>query len=527
MQINFTLDFPTILCYNNIACEGQKGVRAIKNTQRRVYKIPAAHFAKNNWDMQIDPKRAIEMGWQVALFDSQMFRLIEQIRNRPIKPEEEILIITFSKKAEWKRANAKRGVKFNGKTYKRFVGTTGGLKMYSVMFANVEILDELNQRCEGQRNQEVQLVPAKYEAYKALTTSASVQIPAPSKILVVSDVETTFKDNFIKLDDTHSDIPVLERVYNYELTNNATDGFSLCTYDYAKRVSESLDLDYVTSGFCLRHLWYKGMCFPFPIEDFIEQYADNNYIVKDIWGNDIDVHEVELITTESSLKLWKCYQSIDDYTEKAQKAGYQWAVTKVVPEVLEDERAVNYQYLQDIDLTDEQLHELCRPTIDWLTNALCGDIDGTKQFLGITDVEPTEYNWSNALYYDDRFLQDDYVIKRIKKLIAKKIQDAKIGKIKCHANYQIVSGDCCILMQHIFGLPETGLLKSNELYSSYWHNEGVEEVLMFRSPMIARNNIRKAKIVYRSECDYWYRYMKNIAIINSFSDWQTALSGMD
>lgn len=70
-----------------------------------------------------------------------------------------------------------------------------------------------------------------------------------------------------------------------------SDGFNLCTIDYMKRVSESLNLDYIPGGVCLRNAWLKGMLYPFPILEFIEKYNNGNYFIEDIWGNTQDIRE--------------------------------------------------------------------------------------------------------------------------------------------------------------------------------------------------------------------------------------------
>ena len=72
-----------------------------------------------------------------------------------------------------------------------------------------------------------------------------------------------------------------------------------------KRVAESLGIDYVPSGVCLRNAWLKGMMYPFPIEEFAREINGGQYIVNDICGNPKDLRNIEMILTESSLKLWK------------------------------------------------------------------------------------------------------------------------------------------------------------------------------------------------------------------------------
>src|SRR5574344_1309100 len=132
-------------------------------------------------------------------------------------------------------------------------------------------------------------------------------------------------------------------------------------------------------------------------------------------------------------------------------------------------------------------------------------------------------------------MNDPYIIDCIHRLIKKKIDNAKIGKLIIKANYQQASGDPYCLMQSICGLKVSGLLKANECYSSYWNNikdnEWIDtnnkEILAFRSPMITHNNIRKCKIIDNKETRVWYKYMKNIFIINGFDTFCIAESGED
>lgn len=62
-------------------------------------------------------------------------------------------------------------------------------------------------------------------------------------------------------------------------------------------------------------------------------------------------------------------------------------MTKVTPKVLDDVREINYQYLQSYELTDEDIKELAKPTVDWLKQSLTGDYEQTLKFLGISEKQ--------------------------------------------------------------------------------------------------------------------------------------------
>lgn len=501
----------------------------IKVPQYDIFKIGTDKLKYSKWDLTITRTEAFNAQEIVSLFEAQEFRLIAQILDQEISTidfSKYILIVVIDKKSDFNRAVDHQGIKVNGNTFRRFVGTSGGLKKNTLLFVNTEVLDELNKRCECGRG-EIKIVPAKYEAYKALTCSASQPICDPEHILVVSDCLIMIKDNIIKIDDSSDAVePEMTYLEDQDIENNASDGFNLCTIEYMERVAESLELDYVPDGVCLRNAWLKGMLYPFPIKEFAKEFNDGKYIVDDIWGNPHDLRKVDMILTESSLKLWKAYASIEDYQKKYKENGYCFAVTKIASHQLEDQRELNYQYLQSYDFTDEDIKELCEPTVKYLKDALCGDYESTKRFLGIkNDVEKN--TWQHSLYVNEYMMGDPYVIESTHKMIRKKIDQAKIGKLLVNGNYQLLSGDPFALMQHICGLSVTGLLKANEVYSKYWIDRDVDEICIFRSPMTAHNNIRKCKINNSEVCQKWYRYMKTILIFNGFDGLCMSLNGAD
>lgn len=497
--------------------------------QYDIFKIGTKELKYNNWDLTLSKDDAYKTGKMVSLFQAEEFRLIGKILGQPLRDidfSNYLLVVVIDTIGDFDKVVRKDGIKVNGKTFKRFVGTTGGLKNCTLLFANVEVLDELNRRCMCDMKP-FPIIPSKFEAYKALTCSASQRICEPHGILVVSDCLVKIHADCINVDDSgDQEEPYVYMAYGEELENNASDGFNLCTMDYMQRVSESLGLDYITDGVCLRNAWIKGMMFAFPIVEFFDEYAGGNYMVEDIWGNMVDIRQVDLILTESSLKCWKGYDSIEDYIAAYRKNGYGWAVTKIMPKELDDVRETNYQYLQSYDFSDEDIEELCAPTVKYLKDALCGDYKSTIEFLGINDhVEKA--SWQEALYKSEYMLHDPFVIDSINRLIRKKIDRAKIGRLRVHGNYQVLSGDPVSFMQHVAGIKVTGLLAAGEIFSRYWVDRDVDEVLLFRSPMTSHNNIRKCRVAMSAQIGKWYKYMRTVVILNSWDTICSALNGAD
>lgn len=495
--------------------------------QYEIFKINTAKLKYYNWNLTISKHEAFLCGEIVALFEAQEFRLIAQILEESIDAidfSNYIFIAEVANKSDFKRITS-RGFKVNGIHFKRFVGTPNGLKHNTLMFVNVSVLDELNRRCDCGRK-EIPIIPSKLEAYKSLTCSASQPICSPRGILVVPDCITHIVEDVINIDDSSDSIePEVQFIKNKEIENTVSDGFSICTIEYMQRISDSLALDYIPGGVCLRNAWFKGMLYPFPIMEFFEKYYDKDTVM-DIWGNEHKIHDIEMITTESSLKLWKAYDSIDDYVRLTEENGYSWAVTKISPKVLDGIRELNYQYLQSYEFDDDDIEKLCSPTVEHLKNALCGDYESTIKFLGI-NANSELNSWQRALYENSCMLEDPFIIDSVYRMIRKKIDNAKIGRLLVNGNYQIASGDPFALMQSVCGITITGLLKKSECYSSFWNRLSEKKVVIFRSPMTSHNNIRELNLVSNNETEYWYRYMDTIFIVNGFDTTCQALNGMD
>lgn len=536
--------------------------------QKYIYKIHSSRLRKEQWRLTLPIEEARKNDEIISLADSQVLRWIDSlngitdgdarakeikkeirtvrkdinnVKNRRLlrqlyaeldrvqfKPDYMCLIIDKHKDYE----RACKGFSINGVNYKRLLGTNGGIKSSTIVFVNENIVEELNRRINNGRNTKKELVTAKLEAYKALTCSASVPVSFPNGILVVNDCETKFLSDFIYLTDEGDGEPTMEERKNQEVVLNASDGFGLMLPSLAERWSNEFGLNYMVSGLNTRFSFEKGMVFTFDFLDFARIVAGENYIVKDAWGDDVDVRNVELILTTSMVKLWDSYENCEDYIAKSLDNGYTFAITKTCPQELESERTTNYQFVQPYDLNDDDIEELISPTMNEFKDVLHGDWRKTILFLKGMDLK--EHNigsmgddFVKAIMIDHRILDDPFVQKRIYYLIRNKINEAKTGVLKIHGNYSVASGDPYSLCQSIFGLEVTGLLCAGEIYNQYWADRNADRLACFRAPMSCKNNIRLVKSADNEEIRYWYKYIQTCTIFNSWDDSMSALNGMD
>ena len=478
--------------------------RAIKAEIRRIKKEPNS----------VANKRKIR----------QLYSRLDEIQYKP-----DYMCLIIDKEKDYHRAC--KGFAINGLRYKRLLGTNGGVKNSTIVFVSERHIDEIRRRIDNGRDMSKEMVPAKLEAYKALACSASIPVSYPNGILVVNDCEVEFLDDIVYLNDEAPGEPVMENRYQVPVQVNDSDGYGLMLPCLAERWSRELGLDYLVSGVNTRASFEKGMIFTFDFLDFAENVA-GNFIVRDAWGNEVDVRNVELVLTTSMLKLWDSYKSIDDYLENCVQNKYTFGVTKACPKELESERTLNYQFIQSYDLDDDQIEELIKPTMDEIHDILHGDRVKTILYLkglGLNEsnIHKLEDDFAKALMIDGRMIDDPYVQSSIYSMIKKRIDDAKVGVLKVHGNYSIICGDPYALCQSMFGMPVTGLLKAGEIYNKYWLDCGAEKLACFRAPMTTKENIVPMISHCSDEASYWYQYMTTCTLMNCWDTSTHALNGCD
>lgn len=459
-----------------------------------------------------------------------------------IQLKTDYLPVVMSKPSDFDKLN--QGFSVNGIEYQRLVGTPNGVKKSTVVYCpvinehGVRVHEEIDRRMNGGRDESKEFVPAKYEAYKALACSASVPVSMPRDILVVDDFVLKFTDDFIQLEnDDKSPEPIMTKKRG-EFELNASDGFGLMCPELARRWSSELGLDYTAGGMCIRNLFCKGMVYTFDFHEFARRYG-NGTTITDVWGGNHTISDVEIILPVSVMKLWDSYNSLSHYLEMCEKYHHGFAVTKVCEKELENERTLNYQFIQSYDLTDEEIKELVQPTIDEIKETICGDVDKTLLFLRGACGKNYDFNadtnyLAKAIMIEPQISNDPFVITTVHNMIKKRIDDLKKGVLKVHGNYTVISGDPFAFCQSIFRCEvsdaKKGLLKAGEMYSKYWADDSGGEgkrVVCFRAPMSCHNNIRTMNVVRNEDIDYWYQYMTTVNIINCHDSFYAALNGAD
>lgn len=566
-----------------------------QKTQQYIYKINSSLLKQNNWELELPLSDARKIpGVVVSLADSQILTWINELngtedydsRAKQIKKDikeikkqpnsddnkkkvsekytelydlqfkKDYLCVVFDKNSDYDRAN--KGFKVNGVAYKRLICTTNGVKTSSVVYAadrfveyngqSINIHDELKRRIANGRNTDVKLSPAKYGAYESLAASASIPVSwprsresnIPGGIIVVKDCVVHFKTNFIEIDDSDPTVePKVTEKHNEDFENNMSDGCSMMLPNLSKRWNGELngDSEHTMSGCNMRCAFTKGMALTFDFIRFAEEIIGasvehpEKYLIKDYWGKERDIRDADLILTESQLKLCGSYSSWEDYYEKCIANHYTLRVTKTSEEENDDIRQLNYQFIQSLDLTDDDIDELIAPTVNEIKDIM--ELDPRKSVAYLCGKGLNEKNVifaeniAKALMIDKIAINDPYIRSKIKKMINRRIKDAKIGVLDLHGNFQILSGDLYALCESMFGLEPHGILKAGEIYSKYWYDEGVDRVLCFRAPMSNAHSIVAQNICKDKKALDWFQYIDTCIVVNGWDTMPAALNGFD
>ena len=430
--------------------------------------------------------------------------------------------------------------------YRRFLGTAGSIKKSTIMFVDKNIhsrlMDKINNgRYEGPEDKEYngiklnyKFIPAKLNAYFALACSASIPVPQP-RIIVINDVETSFEAEVREVRDTgyedNPNWPSVTEPIKKTININTCDGMGFISPEMSAKWAEALNEGTEPlSGYNVRCAFLKGMVFTIDFKKFAEEVA-HTYIVKDAWGDERDVREADVILTVSMLKLWNSYAGCEDYLENCQKNGYEFCIAKSAPHELRNVHTTNYQYLQDFKFTDEQIDELIEPTVTKIKE--CLGLDWRKLILYMCGVGLDEKSvvhmepMCKAIMANPELIKDPYVRSKISRMIQKRIRTAKIGVLDVEGDYAIIGCDPYILLQNMFGMEVTGLLKAGECYHKYWSDNNVPEVIAFRAPMTSHENVCKLNIVNNEETQKWFKYITTCCMLNGWDTTAIRCNGAD
>lgn len=466
------------------------------------------------------------------------------------------------------------GFNFNGVHYVRFSCSASQARVSTVIFIDERIKAECKRRLDNGRNLAMPLAPSKYNAYFGLYSSAIKEVTQP-RFCIVRDYAEKMRlgvDYVIEtLADEDDDIE--ER--DMDIDFNRFDGSGMIDPTFAQRWSEDLKIDYIPSQFCIRWSFTKGMVNVFDFKEFCnteipiwkqkdwyEEICENGlieeaekrtgkeyfledakFLIKDIYDKLIDLREIDVILSESQVKLYNAWSSQEAFEQCCKANHIVFGVTRPSPKKDKEVMTTNYQFIQTLNLSDKDIELLCQQTVEYIKGVSLGSESEEKfgiyytllfllgENLNTETVEAyirsSDNYWLKSLFLEHDLIHDRYSKEKIRDSIIRRIEQACLGKIIIPGNFQCIVPDNYAYMEHIVGMPVKGLLKSGELYSDFWNKRNVSLVDCMRSPMTHFSEHYVMKVTNNEKMNKWYKYSYSGIIVNTHDEHTMKFAGSD
>lgn len=251
----------------------------------------------------------------------------------------------------------------------------------------------------------------------------------------------------------------------------------------------------------IRLPWMKGLMVEMDFVKLLKRWGHSGDVV-DIYGMQHNVFSdnIRYIFTKSQFKMWKYYDSWNDYKEKFKEYGCEACYCNTEEDVIPNAK-LNYQMLQTLtDITDNELRALSAKTIRDIEN-IGNDYRTTCRILGVSKNGRLYRQQALAIYPE--LMRHKLTKERLKEVKGKIVREAKSGKLAIDGKYTFVVPDLYAFCEWLFlgDKRPKGLLQNSEVYCTLFRDG--EELDCLRSPHLYREHaIRKNTI--REAAREWF-----------------------
>lgn len=385
------------------------------------------------------------------------------------------------------------GFMYNGEKYVYFTSSAGQIRTKKCVFVKESVwkryektimcgltLDDIN--AKGGNN------PNKHLAYLALANSATDVWEEfdIDKTIVIDDFETEVFGTYDFISDV--DYSITREHGHKPITH--TDGAGMMVPNaFGKPQKNKM----------VRLPWVKGLLGVFPFDEFIK-YHGCSPVIKDIYGKEHDViaEGIQVIFTKSQFKLWKYYDSWDDYKNKYKEYDCTAGFTNEEEDRIKN-ATINYQMLQSLtDITDDEIIDIASKSTDKLKE-ICESVDNIKNVFDITPYNQSKTPFQECIELYPNLLNDEYAKSRLRMIKDSIVKKCRAGKLDVNGKYTFILPDFYAACEHWFLGIDTpnGLLDDGEVFC--WLFRKSKELDCLRSPhLFLEHSIRK-NIAYK-EC---------------------------
>ena len=398
--------------------------------------------------------------------------------------------------------------------YIRYKRSAGAARLGKCLFINEKYYDEMMQwsLCGiDVANRKIDL--AGLESYVALSLSSieSTITIKPNEILLINDYESTFADDVVMCKEKNGELITSEE--ETTITNSIWDGQSLL--DSSKFTGQYKG----KSMLLLRNRFFKSNCINTNIKLYMKERFKKDYnkaVIKDIYGNDIRVKDIKLITTPNSVKYLK-FNDYDTWLNNLIDFGIVKTDTPSHEEAGSMTR-LNYQIVNTLDLYEQDIQKLLEQEFRYF-DLLKNELFAIRHYLKIKQASMYEPDNTDDFIYsmlsiNNNISNTEIFAKYKRKIIdsfAKRLKECRILVDGTHATifgsiYEMLTASTGDFTQILFG---------NEVYSPMFTEK---QLFMARNPHITMGNVVIANNVNNDLLKKYFNISNEIVIINSINN---------
>lgn len=399
--------------------------------------------------------------------------------------------------------------------YKMLYRTPGKAKKGTCMFINESVYEQAhNFLYMGIKLPATNSPIVEMGAYSSLITSSIIDRIKilPEQILVLKDVEAFISTSVLNINIDKNHHCIVDPKDNYQLKNEIFDGQAL--------IDSSIFPDFAEGYVLLRHHLTKMAAFNTNIQLFMKDYFGDEYenaTVKDMFGRNVRVRDIRLITTNNAMKWLKFKVSYDYWSDWVRQNGCQFGIVKTVHESkLGDVQRMSYQMMNALDI--DSMPSVCAKTVEYI-NQLKSNNDVFLDYLKKNSNFANDFDVLVALVeHNSDFVYSSYFRERKKKIISSYVLNFKSGHgIQNADNLTIVGSPYAMLLHSVgedpFDDPTfTQEQDCNQCWTERFENG--EYLAEFRSPFNSRNNLGYMHNVYHEYFGRYFKFGKLIIAVN-------------
>lgn len=514
------------------------------NFGSRSYEEEIAHLKKVAIKARTEYKLAKSFKYQTQIQKkknkrqklSQLFREAQLNKDKYLKhTKEDIRTIFYNDGVNVEYITRKKNgdiIKRETIHYKMLYRSTGKAKKGSCMF----ICDRLYKKAIKFLYMGIKL-PKKnspiveVSAYAPLISSAivgKVKIN-PKNILILKDVDRYFDTKVVAVKTDENRQCYAEHINNYKLKNTLFDGQAL--------IDSSIFPEWGNGYILLRHHFCKMAAFSTNIQQFFKDYFGDDYYsatVKDMFGNEHYVKDIELITTDNAMKWLKFDISYEYWCKKVYENNCMFGIVKTAHESkLGEVQRMSYQMVNCLD--ESIMENVVKESVDYVEMLKQND-DEFLKYLEKNKNFSNDYEVLIALCEQNRdFLRSSYFRRRKRKIIENYVLNMKSGKLIQNAeNLVVVGSPYAMLLYAATGEEnsvdddDTFFVESGTIQCYTERFNSGEHLAFFRSPFNSQNNLTYLHNTYHKKLDKYFNLGRQCIAINmNGTDAQDRNNGMD